>query len=108
MINVDSVKTKIYTGGIVYLQHLTKTDQYINLREVSLSIGLGQGDYVVIPSTFNRGEEGEFLLRYLYPYTSVSHPDSQLIGRLDPDPHSECGSGSRSSIRKKKTLPKDR
>ncbi len=45
------------------MQHLAKTDQYINLREVSLSLALGQGEYVVIPSTFARGEEGEFLLR---------------------------------------------
>ncbi len=46
------------------MQHLAKTEQYINLREVSLSLALGQGEYVVIPSTFARGEEGEFLLRY--------------------------------------------
>jgi hypothetical protein len=45
------------------LKHLAKTEQYINLREVSLSLALGQGEYVVIPSTFARGEEGEFLLR---------------------------------------------
>lgn len=48
---------------LMYNKHLAKTEQYINLREVSLSLALGQGEYVVIPSTFARGEEGEFLLR---------------------------------------------
>jgi hypothetical protein len=45
------------------LKSLAKSGKYINLREVSLSLALGQGEYVVIPSTYDRGEEGEFLLR---------------------------------------------
>ena len=40
-----------------------KTDQYVNLREVSKRMRLAPGHYVVIPTTFARGEEGEFLLR---------------------------------------------
>jgi hypothetical protein len=54
---IDNITSRLY------LKHLAKTEQYINLREVSLSLALGQGEYVVIPSTFARGEEGEFLLR---------------------------------------------
>jgi len=40
-----------------------KTDQYVNLREVSKRMTLAPGKYVVIPTTFRRGEEGEFLVR---------------------------------------------
>ena len=40
-----------------------KTDQYTNLREVSVRLVLPPGKYVVIPSTFNRGERGQFLVR---------------------------------------------
>ena len=40
-----------------------KTDQYINLREVSKRMMLPPGRYVVMPTTFNRGEEGQFLVR---------------------------------------------
>merc|ERR1712117_620758 len=40
-----------------------KTDQYVNLREVSKRLTLAPGKYVVIPTTFRRGEEGEFLVR---------------------------------------------
>ena len=40
-----------------------KTDQYVNLREVSSRMVLPPGKYVVIPTTFNRGERGQFLVR---------------------------------------------
>ena len=40
-----------------------KTDQYVNLREVSKRLVLPPGKYAVIPTTFNRGEEGQFLVR---------------------------------------------
>ena len=40
-----------------------KTDQYINLREVSKRMMLPPGRYVVMPTTFTRGEEGQFLVR---------------------------------------------
>jgi len=40
-----------------------RTDTFINLREVSKRLLLPQGRYCVIPSTFERGETGDFLLR---------------------------------------------
>ena len=42
-----------------------KRDQYVNLREVSARLVLPPGKYVVIPTTFNRGERGQFLVRLL-------------------------------------------
>ena len=44
-------------------QHVGKTDQYVNLREVSKRFSLPPGRYVVIPTTFHSGERGEFLIR---------------------------------------------
>ena len=60
-------------------QPVGKTDQYVNLREVSLGpcdglstvtcvqvslrLVLPPGQYAVIPTTFRRGEEGQFLVR---------------------------------------------
>ena len=44
-------------------QPVGKTDQYVNLREVSLRLVLPPGQYAVIPTTFRRGEEGQFLVR---------------------------------------------
>jgi hypothetical protein len=40
-----------------------KTNQYINLREVTKRIQLAPGKYSIMPSTFNRGEEGDFFVR---------------------------------------------
>ena len=40
-----------------------KRDQYVNLREVSTRLVLAPGRYVVIPTTFNSGDMGQFLLR---------------------------------------------
>ncbi len=42
---------------------IDRTDTFINLREVSKRLLLPEGRYCIIPSTFHRGEEGEFLLR---------------------------------------------
>ena len=39
------------------------TDQYMKMREVSIRLELPQGKYVVIPTTLNRGERGQFLVR---------------------------------------------
>eukprot|EP00090_Calanus_glacialis_P041785 TRINITY_DN7431_c0_g1_i4.p1 TRINITY_DN7431_c0_g1~~TRINITY_DN7431_c0_g1_i4.p1 ORF type:complete len:838 (-),score=200.72 TRINITY_DN7431_c0_g1_i4:225-2738(-) len=44
-------------------QPMGKTDQYINLREVSKRFQFPPGNYCVIPTTFSRGDEGEFLVR---------------------------------------------
>ena len=40
-----------------------RTDSFINLRELSKRILLPEGRYCIIPSTFQSGELGEFLLR---------------------------------------------
>ena len=40
-----------------------KTDQYINLREVSTRLQLCPGTYAIVPTTFRPGEEGQFLVR---------------------------------------------
>ena len=39
------------------------TNYYYNLREVSKRFDLPVGRYCVIPSTFNSGEEGDFLIK---------------------------------------------
>jgi len=42
---------------------IDRTDSFINLREVSKRLMLPPGRYCIVPCTFGRGEEGEFLLR---------------------------------------------
>ena len=42
---------------------VARTDSFINLREVSKRFHLPPGRYCIIPSTFDRDEEGHFMLR---------------------------------------------
>ena len=45
------------------MQPIGKTDLYINVREVSLRLDLLPGLFCIVPTTFNPGQEGDFLLR---------------------------------------------
>ncbi|XP_006133486.2 calpain-8 [Pelodiscus sinensis] len=44
-------------------QPVARSDTYVNLREVSGRIKLPQGEYLVVPSTFEPFKDGEFCLR---------------------------------------------
>lgn len=45
------------------LERVDSSGPYINKREVTARFSLKQGAYVIIPTTYEEGEEGEFLLR---------------------------------------------
>lgn len=57
-----------------YRMHVTQQKVggsiYINSRSVFLRIDLKEGRYVVIPTTFDPGLEGDFLLRVFTDVTS--------------------------------------
>ena len=42
---------------------VAESDTFINKRETTARFKLPLGDYIIIPSTFEPGEEGDFLLR---------------------------------------------
>ena len=63
MLKAEDGMTRLEETLVRRTAPVEKTDQYINLREVSKRMMLPPGRYVVIPTTFNRGEEGQFLVR---------------------------------------------
>lgn len=46
-----------------YNKSVARSPSFINLREVSCRFKLPPGHYIVVPSTFEPNEEGEFLIR---------------------------------------------
>uniref|UniRef100_G1LRF4 Calpain-5 n=1 Tax=Ailuropoda melanoleuca TaxID=9646 RepID=G1LRF4_AILME len=65
------------------LQHRAASSIYINSRSVFLRTDQPEGRYVIIPTTFEPGHTGEFLLRV---FTDVPSDCQEL--RLDEPPHS--------------------
>lgn len=51
------------TDFFKYNTSIARSPTYINLREVTSRFALPPGTYAIIPSTFDKGEEGDFILR---------------------------------------------
>ena len=56
-----------------YNSSCAKSKSFVNLREVTARFKLRPGTYVVVPSTFEPNEEGEFLLRVFSEKSSSLH-----------------------------------
>lgn len=59
----DSAPRPLDTEYMRYNRSCARSKVFVNLREVSRRFRLPPGTYVIVPSTFNADEEGEFILR---------------------------------------------
>ncbi|XP_028252535.1 calpain-3b isoform X1 [Parambassis ranga] len=64
----------------LYTASKAKCQSYINLREVTERFLLPPGEYVIIPTTFNPHEEGEFIIRVFSEKESMSEEAENTIG----------------------------
>ncbi|XP_022828830.1 calpain-B isoform X5 [Spodoptera litura] len=68
-----------------YNASVGRSQAFINLREVSARFKLDPGSYVIVPSTFDPDEEGEFLLRVFSEKSNNMAENDEDIGMGDVD-----------------------
>lgn len=68
-----------------YNASVARSQAFINLREVSCRFKLPPGDYLILPSTFEPNEEGEFLIRVFSECkNSMEENDEEVgVGEID-------------------------
>ncbi|XP_062915858.1 calpain-8-like [Mobula hypostoma] len=57
---------------------------YINTRSVSRQLQLPPGQYLIVTSTFNKNEEGEFFLRIFAKKNNMSRENGLTVSTFDP------------------------
>ena len=68
-----------------YNASVARSPAFINLREVSCRFKLPPGNYLIVPSTFEPNEEGEFLIRVFSESKNTFEENDETVGIGDVD-----------------------
>ncbi|XP_058837406.1 calpain-A-like isoform X4 [Topomyia yanbarensis] len=68
-----------------YNASVARSPSFINLREVSCRFKLPPGNYLIVPSTFEPNEEGEFLIRVFSENKNTMEENDEEVGVGDMD-----------------------
>ncbi|XP_021945199.1 calpain-A isoform X2 [Folsomia candida] len=81
----DNIQSPLPVKFFKYNASIARSPTFINLREVCSRFKLDPGKYVVVPSTFEPNEEGEFIIRvFSEGPNSMTENDSDVgIGEID-------------------------
>lgn len=81
----DLIQKPLKMNFFKYNASVARSPAFINLREVSCRFKLPPGHYLIVPSTFEPNEEGEFLIRVFTESSSDFEENDEAIGMGEID-----------------------
>ncbi|XP_007895022.1 calpain 2, (m/II) large subunit, like [Callorhinchus milii] len=85
-------QTNIHLKRDFFMRHASKarSNTFTNLREVSNRLSLEPGDYLIVPSTFEPNQNGNFAIRlFTEKQAGVQEMDDEVDAQLDDEPQIE-------------------